>query len=106
MGFIARQEPFICEHCTMAVEPLERGSYRNHCPFCLWSKHVDSEGPGDRASSCQGLMTPVAMDHDGKKGWVLVHECESCGKTITNKIAPDDDITEWAQRKSRMEGHS
>jgi hypothetical protein len=22
--------------------PLKRGSYRNHCPACLYSKHVDA----------------------------------------------------------------
>ena len=30
---------FTCEHCGMVVEPLENGSYRNHCPSCLYSKH-------------------------------------------------------------------
>ncbi|WDF05905.1 RNHCP domain-containing protein [Shouchella hunanensis] len=33
------------------------GSYRNHCPFCLYSKHQDII-PGDRASTCGGLMEP------------------------------------------------
>jgi hypothetical protein len=47
MPFIARQEPFVCEHCGKAVEPLAKGSYRNHCPHCLWSKHVDDVGPGE-----------------------------------------------------------
>lgn len=93
MTFIARQEPFVCEHCGKAVEPLAQGSYRNHCPYCLWSKHVDAEGPGDRASACGGLMEPVALDQDGKKGWVLLHQCVKCGKEIRNKTAPDDEIT-------------
>lgn len=95
MSFIARQEPFVCEHCGKAVEPLEHGSYRNHCPFCLFSKHVDRDGPGDRLSGCQSLMQPVSLDYDGKKGWLIVHECSKCRKTIPNKAAPDDDVTEW-----------
>ncbi len=33
---------------------------RNHCPFCLWSKHVDIK-PGDRAQLCHGLMKPVGL---------------------------------------------
>ena len=93
MIFIARQEPFVCEHCGKAVEPLDKGSYRNHCPFCLCSKHVDAQGPGDRASACGGVMKPVSLDYDGKKGWSVVHRCAKCGKTIPNKTAPDDDLS-------------
>jgi len=100
MSFIARQEAFTCEHCGEPVEPLEHGSYRNHCPKCLYSKHVDGAGPGDRASSCQGLMHPDHMDYDGKKGWLIVHVCLKCKKTIPNKTAPDDDITELLKRNS------
>ena len=92
--FIARQEPFICEHCGATVEPLDRGSYRNHCPRCLYSKHVDKEGPGDRASLCGGLMEPVGVEHQAKKGWMIVHQCIACGKKITNKRAPDDAVLE------------
>lgn len=90
--FIARQEPFICEHCNTEVQPLSTGSYRNHCPHCLWSKHVDAEGPGDRASTCLGLMEPIGLDHRGAKGWMIVHRCQICGKQIPNIIAADDEI--------------
>ena len=80
MTFIPRQEPFTCSHCGVTVDVLRDGSYRNHCPKCLWSKHVDEEGPGDRGSSCKGLMEPVGCDFSGKKGWMIVHRCEKCGK--------------------------
>ncbi len=100
--FIARQEPFVCEHCGLDVIPLERGSYRNHCPFCLWSKHVDKDGPGDRAATCLALMQPVSLDHDGKKGWMIVHECLRCKKRIPNKAAPDDAIAEWMKRREEQ----
>lgn len=93
MIFIPRQEPFACGHCGQQVEPLPQGSYRNHCPHCLWSKHVDADGPGDRASVCQGLMRPEALDQRSGKGWIILHVCESCGKRIPNKAAPDDDLT-------------
>jgi len=92
-AFIPRQEPFVCEHCGKAVEPLEHGSYRNHCPACLHSKHVDLEGPGDRASACGGLMRPVGIDSRSGKGFIVLHECVRCGKRIANKAAPDDDLT-------------
>ena len=51
---------FLCEQCGRHVLPLSNGSYRNHCPFCLFSKHVDIL-PGDRASDCGGLMEPVGL---------------------------------------------
>ncbi len=93
MTFIARQEPFTCEHCGASVEPLENGSYRNHCPHCLYSKHVDSKGPGDRASTCGGLMAPVGLDQRSGKGFMIIHRCTRCIKELPNKAAPDDDLT-------------
>ena len=93
MTFIARQEPFTCEHCGAAVAPLTNGSYRNHCPHCLYSKHVDAEGPGDRASACGGMMAPVGLDQRSKKGFMILHRCVKCGKELPNKAAPDDDLT-------------
>jgi len=97
MVFIPRQEPFTCEHCSKQVQPLEKGSYRNHCPFCLWSKHVDGEGPGDRAADCGGLMRPTGIDQESGKGFVLIHKCEKCGKQIRNRAAPDDDLSSFEQ---------
>lgn len=74
------------------MQPLERGSYRNHCPACLWSKHVDRDGPGDRMSACGGMMEPVGLDQRGGKGWLVLHRCTLCGKSIPNRAAPDDDL--------------
>jgi DNA-directed RNA polymerase subunit RPC12/RpoP len=95
MPFIPREESFICEHCSISVEPLGKGTYRDHCPECLYSKHVDRDGPGDRLSACKGLLKPVGIDHDGKKGTMIVYECEQCGKNSRNKAAPDDKIIEF-----------
>ena len=85
---------FICERCHQHVRALTNGSYRNHCPACLWSKHLDNK-PGDRASTCGGLMTPIGVVQHKKKGWQLVHRCTQCGHKQRNKIAqnclePDD----------------
>ena len=90
--FLPRQERFLCEHCGASVLPLERGTYRNHCPHCLYSKHVDEEGPGDRASDCGGLMEPIGLDRDGRKGIVILYRCIKCGKEGRNKAAPDDEL--------------
>ena len=85
---------FICENCKETVDMLTNGSYRNHCPFCLCSKHVDNS-PGDRGSSCGGLMKPVEVLYKPGKGYQLVHRCTKCGKHSKNIIAehsvqPDD----------------
>ena len=82
----------MCEHCGKQVSPLEHGTYRNHCPHCLHSKHVDAQGPGDRASVCGGLMEPIGLDQDGKKGFVILHRCTKCSIERRNKAAPDDDL--------------
>lgn len=96
--FIAREEPFVCEQCGGTVLPLERGSYRNHCPACLYSKHVDDRGPGDRASTCGGSMEPTALDQRSGKGWIVHHRCMQCGKCIVNVCAPDDDLVGFSKR--------
>lgn len=83
---------FTCAHCGARVPRHPAGSYRNHCPRCLRSRHVDVV-PGDRAADCGALMEPVALDHSGKKGFVLVHRCEACGHEDRNKVAPDDDVS-------------
>jgi RNHCP domain len=80
---------FTCAHCGEAVQPLQNGSVRNHCPRCLHSLHVDVN-PGDRASDCGGLLEPIAVDYDGKKGWIVVHRCQKCGAERRNKAAMDD----------------
>lgn len=85
---------FICAHCGREVLPLGYTS-RNHCPFCLYSLHVDIN-PGDRANSCGGLLRPVRAEPHAKRGYVIVHRCERCG-TISRcraaheaKVQPDD----------------
>lgn len=74
---------------------------RNHCPYCLASKHVDQDIPGDRKSLCQKSMQPigltfkqVGLDKWGKEKQgelMLIHECNQCGKISINRIAGDDD---------------
>lgn len=78
---------FICTHCGREVLPLTNGSYRNHCPFCLYSRHVDLV-PGDRQNPCDGLMQPIAINRS-KKGLQVLHRCLKCETVKPNKIAED-----------------
>ena len=79
-------EGFTCIHCGASVQPTNRGAPRNHCPFCLYSMHVDIN-PGDRANPCRGLLAPVGVETSGKKGYVIVYRCESCGEKTRAKAA-------------------
>jgi len=79
---------FRCGHCGAPVTPVTNGSYRNHCPECLHSRHVDIR-PGDRANPCRALMTPVALDYCAKKGFQIVHRCLRCGARNRNRAATD-----------------
>lgn len=70
-------------------------SSRDHCPFCLWSLHVD-KNPGDRANDCGGQMEPVGAATDPRKGYIILYRCTKCGESHRNKAAygvkiqPDD----------------
>lgn len=86
MGKKRENTGFQCEQCGATVLALTNGSYRNHCPFCLYSKHLD-EFPGDRSSSCHGLMEPIEVIYHTKKGYQIIHKCTSCHKVQKNIIA-------------------
>jgi hypothetical protein len=85
--FTTNDAGFLCEHCGLDVRPLGTTS-RNHCPACLYSRHVDVN-PGDRASDCGGMMRAVGVETDGRRGYVLVHRCERCGAVRRNRAAVD-----------------
>lgn len=83
-------DAFVCQVCGAPVAKLA-GGYRNHCPQCLWCKHVDIL-PGDRRETCRGFMEPCGIEQHSGKGLMIRHRCIACGKTGRNKIAPDDDF--------------
>jgi hypothetical protein len=36
-------------------------------------------------------MRPVSAEPDSKKGFIITHKCDKCGKVGRNKSASDDD---------------
>ncbi len=85
--FQRRIENFTCEHCGKIVGGT---GYTNHCPHCLWSKHVDVN-PGDRLALCKGLMRPTEyFQRDGR--WFVRHRCETCGFERPNQLQEGDDF--------------
>jgi hypothetical protein len=85
MTFVKNKEDFVCETCSTKVTGT---GYTNHCPQCLWSKHVDVV-PGDRAATCGGMMQPLRVEGTADS-YTLVHRCEKCGTEKRNKVAPTD----------------
>ena len=81
---------FHCAHCGSLVPESSLGtSQRNHCPFCLWSLHVDIR-PGDRNSLCRAPMEPIALWASEGEELRLLHRCSGCGVIKPNRIAGDD----------------
>jgi hypothetical protein len=94
---------FICNHCHNFVSAgyvVAGVNNRNHCPYCLWSRHLDWRQAGDRLSACKGSMQPVGLTvkkirqkygRNNHGELMLVHSCIDCGKIAINRIAADDD---------------
>ncbi len=87
--FSMKDEGFICENCKEKVEPLFY-SARDHCPMCLYSKHVDIL-PGDRSNPCQGLLVPKEIEKY-KDTYKIVYQCEKCHQIHKNIMAIDDNM--------------
>jgi len=96
---------FTCKHCGRIVSALSAVSgviHRNHCPYCLYSRHMDLFKPGDRLCACKSLMMPVGLTlkkcrdkyaQEPQGELMLIHRCTGCGALSINRIAADDDPT-------------
>jgi len=88
--FTMKDENFICEVCGKEVKKLGYTA-RDHCPYCLCSKHVDVN-PGDRLCECHGVLEPVAIEKGKKDTYKIVYVCSSCGMKKRNIAANDDNF--------------
>ena len=94
---------FKCAHCHVLVSSahlISGVNNRNHCPYCLWSCHLDLYVAGDRLSACKAPMKPIGLTMKmGRNKYQLaargelrlVHQCTDCGTLSINRIAADDD---------------
>lgn len=80
-------EEFICENCGEEIQKLNYTA-RDHCPYCLYSKHVDIF-PGDRSNTCMGLMKPVGIEKY-KNTYKIIYKCSKCNQIHKNVMAIDD----------------
>jgi hypothetical protein len=93
---------FKCAQCHnfVSAEAFTSGvQNRNHCPYCLWSRHIDLYKAGDRLAACKGQMEPVGLTlkqtlkkyaRPASGELMLIHYCIECGKVSINRIAADD----------------
>ncbi len=95
-------DDFRCAHCgnyVSAMHTMCGVNNRNHCPYCLWSRHLDLYTAGDRLSACKSPMRPLGLTtKPGRNKYapgggelMLVHMCVDCGRLSINRIAADDD---------------
>lgn len=84
-------DEFICENCHQKVSKLNYTS-RDHCPYCLYSKHVDIN-PGDRENTCLGLLKPIDIEKY-KDTYKIIYKCEKCHQIHKNVMANDDNYDE------------
>jgi len=86
-NFLKKVEDFVCGNCGYKVTG---DGYTDHCPKCLWGKHMDEEIPGDRAAECRGLMEPMGAEY--VKGEYKIHyKCSKCRHVFRVRIGVGDD---------------
>ena len=87
--FKMMDEEFICENCGQKISKLGYTA-RDHCNYCLYSKHVDIN-PGDRLNPCQGLLKPISIEKF-KDTYKIIYQCEKCHEIHKNIMAIDDNM--------------
>jgi len=95
--FTMIDEEFICESCGKKVEKLNYTA-RDHCPYCLYSKHLDIN-PGDRSNTCQGLLKPIGIEKF-KNTYKIIYKCQKCNEYHKNIMANDDDFNKIIELSS------
>ena len=83
-------EEFICDVCKKSVDKLMYTA-RDHCPYCLSSKHLDIN-PGDRSANCGGILEPIDIEKGKKDTYKIIYKCNKCGMIKKNKTADDDNF--------------
>jgi DNA-directed RNA polymerase subunit RPC12/RpoP len=121
-GYLTRTfGDFRCIACGQYVSAdafLSGVHHRNHCPYCLWSRHLDLFQAGDRLAACKARMQPLglALKRAAKKygspaqgELMLVHRCTQCGRVSINRIAADDSdcsVLEVFQFSLELDGYT
>jgi len=82
-------EEFICEICHKKINKLNYTA-RDHCNYCLYSKHVDIM-PGDRLNNCHRILEPIGIEKF-KNTYKIIYKCQKCNQLHKNIMAVDDNF--------------
>ncbi|MEM0200796.1 MAG: RNHCP domain-containing protein [Candidatus Micrarchaeaceae archaeon] len=75
----------MCYNCNFNVKG---NGYTDHCPNCLYGKHVDIN-PGDRKNTCKGNLKPTSTLY--KNGSIIIfYKCSKCNAIKKFKEAKED----------------
>ncbi len=89
-----------CHKAVLAHSAVSGVQHRNHCPYCLASRHLDLFVAGDRLATCRAIMPAVGVTvKQTRKKYpahaqgelMLIHLCAGCGHISINRLAADDD---------------
>ncbi|HMS24936.1 MAG TPA: RNHCP domain-containing protein [Acidimicrobiia bacterium] len=96
VNFRKTVEDFVCSHCG---NEITGNGFTDHCPVCLFSRHVDVT-PGDRAAleTCGGEMEPISIAPHGTS-YKIFYRCLSCGHEYSNKSADGDDVSSFIEKQ-------
>lgn len=45
-----------------------------------------------REEECHGMLEPIGLEINNKKGYVIIFKCKKCGQIRRNKAAEDDNM--------------
>ena len=99
--FTMIDENFKCDVCGKEVKKLGYTA-RDHCPYCLCSKHVDNN-PGDRSCNCHGVLRPISIEKAKKDNYKIVYKCDKCNMIKRNVTATDDDFDKILEIMSHVD---
>ena len=98
--FSMKDEEFVCLNCGSKVNKLNYTA-RDHCPNCLYSKHLDIN-PGDRKNNCHGLLEPISIEKY-KNTYKIIYKCQKCNTIHKNIMANDDNYEEIIKLSTKHE---
>ncbi|MBB1246207.1 RNHCP domain-containing protein [Streptomyces durbertensis] len=87
---VLRTDTFDCVRCGLTVTTFSPdGERRNHCPSCLYSRHLVDQAAGG-PSDCGARMAPIsiAVLRDGR--WAVIHRCVRCHELTSSPVCVDD----------------
>ena len=95
-----------CGNCGQEFSlSVPKGTHRDHCPYCLYSVHIDNK-PGDRNAWCgsgthddwtPSKLVPIKTITAKNGNFSIVYQCEKCNAKKVNKAAADDNSEELSK---------